>query len=403
VPRSPTAPAGAPRSIVIVGAGAAGNACAEKLRHLGYAGSLTLVGDEETVPVDRPNLSKDYLAGTAPEEWIPLRGRDFYRDAKIDLVTGVRATALDAKARKLTLADGRVLDFDALVLATGATPHRLNIPGADRPEVHYLRSLRDSQALIARAKGLRSAVVLGASFIGLEVAASLRARDIEVHVVAPDARPLERVLGAALGDFVRALHEEKGVHFHLGRKPTAIAEGTVTLDDQSQVTGQMVVAGIGVAPNLALAESAGLRMDRGVAVSELLETSAPGIYAVGDIARWPDPRAGAIRVEHWVVAERQGQAAARNLLGPRQPFRQVPFFWSQHYDVPICYVGHCEKPDAVTVHGSLRDRNGLVAYRVSNKVQAVASIYRDLDSLAIEAALERDDQAAIEKILAGVA
>jgi NADPH-dependent 2,4-dienoyl-CoA reductase/sulfur reductase-like enzyme/nitrite reductase/ring-hydroxylating ferredoxin subunit len=402
-PPARTPPPAQPEHVVIVGAGAAGNACAETLRREGHQGRITMIGAEDTVPVDRPNLSKDYLAGSAPEEWIPLRSREFYREARIELTTGVRATALDTKGKKVTLSDGRVLAFDALVLATGATPVRLDIPGADRPHVHYLRTLADSNAIISRTKDLRRAVVLGGSFIGLEVAASLRARNVEVHVVAPGGRPLERVLGAALGDFVRALHEQKGVRFHLGRTPAKIGDGVVTLDDGSTVAGELVVAGIGVRPNLELATQAGLTIDRGVVVDELLQTSAPGIFAVGDIARWPDPRSGSIRVEHWVLAERQGLAAARNLLGRKQPFREVPFFWSQHYDVPINYVGHCEKPDAVTVHGSVRDRNCVVAYRAGGKVRAAASIYRDLDSLAIEAALERDDQAAIEKVLARVA
>jgi NADPH-dependent 2,4-dienoyl-CoA reductase/sulfur reductase-like enzyme/nitrite reductase/ring-hydroxylating ferredoxin subunit len=389
-----------PGSVVIVGAGAAGNAAAEMVRREGYPGKIILVGAEETVPVDRPNLSKDYLAGTAPEEWIPLRGKDFYDSQGIELKLGQAVTALDTKARKLTFADGSTLGYGALVLAMGAEVNKLPVPGADLPHVRYLRTLADSREIIARAEKAKRAVVIGASFIGLEVAASLRQRKLEVHVVGPEARPLERVLGSELADFVRALHEEHGVTFHLGRKPVTIDAQRVTLDDGATLDADLVVVGVGVHPRVELAEKAGLKIDRGVVVNEYLETSAPGVYAAGDLARWPDPRVGAIRVEHWVVAERQGQVAARNLLGKRERFRAVPFFWSQHYDVPIAYVGHAEKWDALEVAGSIRDKSCVVAYRAGGKIIAVASIYRDLESLKAEAALERDDQASLEKILA---
>src|SRR5467141_4243047 len=202
-----------PESAFIVGAGAAGNACAEELRRQGYEGPITMFGSEGTPPVDRPNLSKDYLAGTAPEDWIPLRGRDFYSERRIDLLEQAEVTAVDAGRREVRLSTGESLRFGALLLATGAEPIRLGIPGGDRALT--LRSFADSKAIAARASSGRRAVVLGASFIGLEVAASLRARNVEVSVVAPEASPLERVLGRELGDFVRAVHEEHGVRFHL--------------------------------------------------------------------------------------------------------------------------------------------------------------------------------------------
>ncbi|HJZ83725.1 MAG TPA: FAD-dependent oxidoreductase [Polyangia bacterium] len=393
--------AGGPSSVVIVGAGGAGGAAAEMLRRVGYAGPVTLVGAEDTVPVDRPNLSKDYLAGTAPEEWIPLRSRDFYADEKINFISGARATAIDVARRAVGLADGRTLPFGALLIATGADPIKLTIPGADRPHVHTLRSLADSRAIIAAAAAARRAVVVGASFIGLEVAASLRARNLDVHVVAPESRPLERVLGPQLGDFVRALHEQHGVHFHLGHTLREIGERAVTRDDGTSLPADLVVVGIGVRPQTALAEQAGCKVDRGILVDQHLETTVPGIFAAGDVARWPDPRTGrSVRIEHWVVAERLGQVAARNLLGAREPFRAVPFFWSQHYDVPIAYVGHAESWERVEVAGSISDKNCLVSYRAGGRILAVASINRDQDSLAAEAALEQDDQAALEGILA---
>ena len=232
---------------------------------------------------------------------------------------------------------------------------------------------------------------MGASFIGLEVAASLRARGIEVHVVAPGARPMERVLGRQLGDFVRSLHEEHGVIFHLEDTATAIDDKKVTLKSGGKIDADLVVVGVGVRPRTALAENAGLDLDRGVVVNAYLETSSPGIFAAGDIARWPDPHTGeSVRAEHWVVAERQGQSAALNMLGGREKFSAVPFFWSQHYDVSINYVGHAETWDELTIEGDIAARDCLLRYKRNGRVLAVASIFRDVDSLIAEVTMERE-------------
>jgi NADPH-dependent 2,4-dienoyl-CoA reductase/sulfur reductase-like enzyme len=375
-----------PDRVVIVGGGAAGFAAAEMLRREGFAGSLTMLTSDNASPYDRPNCSKDYLAGSAPEEWMPLRPPEYFKEHDIDLRLTTQATDIDAKARKVTLVNGDTLEFDSF----GAEPVRLDIPGASRPHVHVLRSLADARAIIAATKQKRSAVVIGASFIGLEVAASLRAREIDVHVVAPEQRPLERVLGREYGDFVRSIHEEHGVVFHLGETASAIEGGNVKLKGGATLPADLVVVGIGVRPRTELAERAGLKTDRGVVVNEWLETSAPGIFAAGDIARWPDAHTGeSLRIEHWVVAERQGQTAARNMLGQRQRFSDVPFFWSQHYDVPIAYTGHAEKWDNVEIDGEIKKRDCLVRYRRNGRVLAVASIFRDLDNLKAEATMER--------------
>jgi len=386
----PAAARGAPERVAIIGGGAAGFAAAEMLRRVGFSGSVALLSSDDDAPYDRPNCSKDYLAGNAPEDWMPLRGPEFYEKQSIDLQLRTKVTGIDVKGRQVTLDGGRNVPFDKLLLATGAEPLRLDIPGADQPHVHLLRSLGDSRTIIEQAKKARRAVVIGASFIGLEVAASLRARKLDVHVVAPDRRPMERILGRDLGEFIRALHEEHGVVFHLEETASAIEGHNVKLKGGATLPADLVVVGIGVRPRTQLAERAGLEIDRGVAVNEYLETSVPGIFAAGDIARWPDPHTGErIRIEHWVVAERQGQTAARNMLGQHRRFSDVPFFWSQHYDVPINYVGHAEKWDKVEIEGDIKGRDCLLRYRGGGKVLAIASIFRDLENLEAEAAIER--------------
>ncbi len=397
---SASAPAQPPRSVVIVGAGAAGNAAAEMLRRQGYEGPVTLVGSEPHGPVDRPNLSKDYLAGTAQEEWIPLRSGDFYETHAIELRTGTRAERIDAAARRVLLEDGAELDYDALLLCTGAAPLRLDVPGADLPHVHALRSLTDSRALIDGAGKAKRAVVVGASFIGLEAAAALSVRGLEVHVVAPEARPLERVMGAELGDAIRRLHEDKGVVFHMGETVARIDASSVTLEDGASIDAELVVVGIGVRPRVELAASAGAELDHGVSVDEQLRTSVPGIYAAGDIACYPDAHSGQrVRIEHWVVAERQGQVAARNMLGQKVPFDAVPFFWSQHYDTPIAYVGHAPSWQRIDVAGNVAALDCAVAYRSDGRTLAIATIGRDRVSLEAEAAMERGDETALHELV----
>lgn len=379
----------APGKIVIVGGGAAGFAAVESLRREQYQGSIVMLSDDEAPPVDRPNLSKDYLAGKAPEDWIPLRRENFYSKNGIDLRLKTNVVHVDTRSSEVGLADGSRIPYDRLLLATGAEPVRLTIPGANQPHVHALRSLADCKAIIDSATTARRAVVLGASFISLEVAAALRARDIEVHVVAPDERPLERVLGPQMGDVLRALHEENGVVFHLGDTASSLDDGKMKLGSGGTLAADFVVAGIGVRPRTALAETAGLTLDRGVVVDTFLETSTPGIFAAGDIARWPDSHSGQnIRVEHWVVAERQGRTAALNMLGHREKFDAVPFFWSQHYDISINYVGHAERWDEIAIDGDVAAKDCLLRFKRNGRTLAAASIFRDLESLEAEVAME---------------
>lgn len=380
-----------PESVVIVGGGAAGESAAGALRFCGYDRPVTILSAEDGLPPDRPNLSKDYLAGTAPEAWVPVRAEKYYREHDIRLVNNTRITTLDPSRKSLRTTDGREFNYGALLLATGAEPIRLKIPGADSPRLHYVRSVADSRSIIhAVEQGARRALVIGASFIGLEVAASLRVRKLEVHVVAPETHLMERVFGAALGDFILGLHQSKGVVFHLGRTVSAIGTDRVILDNGDELETDMVVAGIGVRPVTTLAEQAGIRNERGVTVDEYLRTNVPDVYAAGDIARWPDPHSGQnIRVEHWAVAQRQGQVVARNMLGYGERYTAVPFFWSQHYDVSFNYSGHAENWDRIELEGNLTKFDCAVTYFEGERALALATLWRDRQSLEWEARMEK--------------
>jgi NADPH-dependent 2,4-dienoyl-CoA reductase/sulfur reductase-like enzyme/nitrite reductase/ring-hydroxylating ferredoxin subunit len=378
-----------PASVVIVGGGAAGFTAADTLRREGYEGPVTIVSADDSAPYDRPNLSKEYLAGQAQEEWIPLRPPEYYAEHKIDLVLRARVASLDTAKKRIQLEDGRAFDFGALLLATGAEPVHLTIPGASDSQLYYLRSFADSRLLAEKAASAKQVVVVGASFIGLEVAASLRERGVGVHVVAPERQPLERVLGAEFGGFIRRLQESHGVVFHLGETVARVEGRRALLSGGVALDADLLVLGVGVRPSVALAEQAGLKIDRGVVVNEYLETSAPGIFAAGDIARWPDAYSGErIRIEHWVVAERQGQVAARNMLGRRERFTAVPFFWTSQFGVSIRYAGHAERWDSVAVEGSLEENDCAVRYKLGGRTLAVATISRDLESLRSEAGME---------------
>jgi apoptosis-inducing factor 3 len=392
--RTPPSP---PESVVIVGAGAGGAAAAEALRRHGYDGPVTLIGAEP--PVDRPNLSKDYLAGTAPEQWIPLRSPQFYTNADIDLIAGEEVTGIDVEDRSVHLDSVRQFSYGALLVATGAEPRRLPVPGGDLAHVHYLRSFEDSRSIIAALADTEHAVIVGAGFIGLEVAASLRHREIEVTVVAPEEIPLAHAVGETLGRFVADLHREHGVEFRLGRGVIEIREEEVLLDDGTRLPADLVVVGIGVVPRSGLAEAAGLAVDNGIIVDDHLRTSDPHIWAAGDAARYPGPQGELVRIEHWVLAARQGQTAARNILGHDIAFTQPPFFWSQHYDVPINVTGHLTGWEEEIVNGDPSERDVVVGYQRAGQITAVASIYRDRDSLRAEEALATGDQQTLRTLL----
>jgi 3-phenylpropionate/trans-cinnamate dioxygenase ferredoxin reductase subunit len=379
-----------PSSVVIVGGGAAGLAAADMLRREGYTNPVTIVSSDQDAPVDRPNLSKDYLAGEAQDDWIPMWPPELYEERHVELVLGTRVASIDSAARTISLENGTQRNYGALLLATGADPVHLPVAGNNKDQILYLRTFADSRAIVERTKGASRVVVVGASFIGLEVAASLRTRGINVEVVAPESMPLEKVMGAEIGRFVKGLHEAHGVVFHLGQTVASVDGRTVTLSGGDTIDADFVVMGVGVRPSTALAEKTGLRLDKGVIVNEHLETSSKGIFAAGDVARWPDPHSNQpIRVEHWVVAQRQGQVAARNILGHGEPFDAVPFFWSQHYDIAIKYVGHAERWDRVQIDGWLEKQDAMVSFFEKDRRVAVATVSRDRASLQAEVELEQ--------------
>ena len=377
------------RRIVIVGGGAAGLACAAELRRRGFAGDVTILSADADPPCDRPNLSKDYLAGTAPEEWLWLRGDDWYSDNRIDLRLRTEVSRIDTETQTVHCGSGEQLPFDRLLIATGAEPNRLGKPGFGSRNVYTLRTVSDARAVSEHARPGARAVIIGASFIALEAAAALRQREVEVDIVSVEEVPLEHVFGKELGRALQNLHEANGVRFHLSAVVASFDGRLVTLGDGERMEANFVLVGIGVKPRTALAESAGLAVDKGILVDSHLQTSAPGIYAAGDIAAYPDPLGdGRVRIEHWVVAERQGQVAAANMLGASERFDSAPFFWTEQYGVPLRYVGRGSGWDAVTLEGSFEDRSLVARYFVEGAHCATASIGRDRENLEDELAFE---------------
>lgn len=381
----PAAPV--PDRVLVIGGGAAGFACAQRLRERGFAGSITLLSADGDPPCDRPNLSKDYLAGTAAEAWIPLQAPEFYSDHRIDLRLDCKVTAIDPVARRVTTAENAQFDYDALLLATGSEPNRLPLPGFDLPNVHSLRSQADSRALLADIEHAHAVALVGAGFIGLEAAGALRSRGLEVHVIAPEALPLARIVGDALARDLLQRHRDQGVQFHLEAGARSFDGKTLTLADGSTIAADAVLVGVGVKPRTALAQAAGLSVDNGILVDPCLRTSVDGIYAAGDVASYPHA-GGRARIEHWVHAERMGQCVADNLMGDARAFTDPPFFWTHHYGTDLRYLGHGRGWTSVELDGSPTDNDCLARYYKDGALVAAAAIGRDRELLALQPQLQ---------------
>jgi NADPH-dependent 2,4-dienoyl-CoA reductase/sulfur reductase-like enzyme/nitrite reductase/ring-hydroxylating ferredoxin subunit len=381
-----------PGTMAIVGGGSAGFAAADAIRRLGWRGGVSIFSEEREQPYDRTLLTKDYLEGSFGDDRLPI-ARHSLAGLGVDFEGGESVQHIEPGNKRLSLANGDERPYEKLLLATGATPRRLDVPGGDLPHVMMLRSLQDCRRILANVTSGARVAVVGGSFIAMEAAASLMGRGLSVDVIAPEEHPLEKVFGRELSDLVLEAHSRKGVRLHLGSRVARIEDKQVLLQGGERIDADIVVVGIGVEPRLQLAKAAELTLDRGVVVNSRLQTSDPNIFAAGDIARWPDPHTGEnIRVEHWVVAERQGQVAAANMLGRDQSFTMVPFFWTKHFDLSIRYVGHAEKWDETLVEGDLAHRNGLVRFRRAGRDLAVATVERDKDSLRAELAMEGEPQ-----------
>jgi NADPH-dependent 2,4-dienoyl-CoA reductase/sulfur reductase-like enzyme/nitrite reductase/ring-hydroxylating ferredoxin subunit len=384
------------RTFLIIGAGASGNAAAEMLRREGFAGRIVMVTGEPDRPYDRTMLSKDFLSGEAPAKWLPLRGEKFYNRLQIELLTNHVVQSLDPGTLSVAFEDGSRLKGDGLLLATGGIPRKPDIAGAQLNGCFTLRSLQDCQAVISSCEQAQRAVILGASFLGLEVAASLRSRDLEIHVAAPERVPLAPVFGERVGMRMQRIHEENGVCFHLGQTVQEIrgrGDGKVReviLADESRLKADLLILAVGVRPAVDYLSGTGLVKNGGVPVDSFLETEKEGIYACGDIAMVPDRLTGEMRrVEHWVEAQRQGQHAARSMLGKKNPYENIPFFWSRQFGQSLKYIGYAPKFQKVVFRGKVDDASFLAGYYEDGSLKAVAGIGKAKEFIALGQMLQQ--------------
>jgi 3-phenylpropionate/trans-cinnamate dioxygenase ferredoxin reductase component len=365
--------------IVVVGANLAGGRAVETLRAEGYDGTITMIGDEPIQPYERPPLSKEFLRGEQPIDKAFLRTEQWYRDNTIELRLGVRAEHLDIKGHSVSLSDGSKVAWNKLLLATGARPRRLDVSGSDMPGVLLLRTVVDAIAINDQLKPGARVVVIGAGFIGSEVAASARMKGCEVTIVEIFDVPLQRALGPEVGAAFTSLHLDNGVTLRLGTQVKAFRGDTwvrtVELSDGTTLEADVVIVGVGVVPNVEVAEDAGLVCNDGIVVNELCKTSAPDVFAAGDVANHPNPILGhRIRIEHWQNAQNQGAHAAKTMMGSTEPYSEVPWFWSDQYDLNLQMAGHPVKWDRIVVRGSLQDRKGCAFYMDKGRMIAAVGL-----------------------------
>jgi apoptosis-inducing factor 3 len=408
VPEMTKRSAGDGRQFVILGGGAAGFMAAQTLREEGFEGRVILITRENRPPYDRPNLSKDYLQGHAEPEWTPLRSDDFFAEHDIEVWGEKVAEKVDASAKLITFDDGATLEYDALLIATGGEPRKLPFQTDEQENVFVLRSFADSDAIVAAAEKGKQVVVIGASFIGMEAASSLKARGCEVTVVAPDETPFLKILGKEIGKLYQRTHESNGVKFRLGEQVKSFAGNTervesVVLESGENVHADLVVVGVGVTPATGFLEGIELHKDCGVIADEFLRI-ADDVYAAGDIVHFPDTRTKEMtRIEHWRVAMQQGRAAARNMAGKQEPFAAVPFFWTRQFDETLTYVGHAKEWDRIIFDGDVHKREFLAFYVKENRILAVAGMNRDRDMAMWEERIRNDRVLSPDQLSVGLA
>jgi 3-phenylpropionate/trans-cinnamate dioxygenase ferredoxin reductase component len=379
------------QTFVVVGANLAGGRAVEALRSDGFDGRIVLIGDETDRPYERPPLSKEVIRRESDAAF--LRETSWYADNEIDLRLGVRAVRLDPSGG-VDLADGSSISFDACLLATGGRPRTLDVPGADLAGVHYLRTLRDAEAIADALAGRPRVVVIGAGFIGAEVAASARTLGCDVTIIEVLDVPLKRVLGDDIGALYAQIHRDHGVDVRLGEGVERF-EGSGRVEAVVGSSGtrypvDVVVVGVGITPNVELAVDAGIRCDNGIVVDELCRTSAAKVFAAGDVARRPDTYSGGpLRTEHFQNAQNQGPAAARAMLGKDEPFQEVPWFWSDQYDINLQMLGYTSPDEERVVRGSFDDRNFVAFFLRGDHVIAAIALDRGRDISATRRLIER--------------
>lgn len=376
------------RTFIIVGAGAAGYAASQSLREHGFDGRICMITQENKLSYDRPNLSKDYLNGSASEEWMPLRSQDFYDEFGIELLQGRRVTGIDTSSKIVTLDDSQIIEYDKILIATGAEANKLNVPGSDLKNIFTLRSYADADKIINAAENLSHSTVIGSSFIAMETANSLSKRGLKVVVVSRESEPFQKIFGSKIGSLIRKEYEHKGISFKLDKTVTKFTGErrvqAVVLDDGDIIETELVILGIGVKPATKFIKDIELNADGSIKVDKYLRVTED-VYAAGDIASYYDSRTDAQqRIEHWRTAQQQGRIAAQNMLGSEQVFAGVPFFWTSLADLKFSYVGHAEKWDEVIYWGDPSTKEFLAFYVLENKVKAALGSGKNLEMTVIE-------------------
>lgn len=390
---------------VIIGSGGAGAFAAEGMREGGFTGKIVMLTESSEAPYDRPNCSKDYLQGKAPDEWMPLRPEEFYKDYGIEIRTGQRVMALDPAAKRIELASGETMSYYKALLCSGGKPNELPGVKIDYKGVYSLRSLHDSQTLRDLGKQSKRVVIIGSSFIGVEGAMSLRKLGSEVDVVGLEKTPFAKILGEKIGRTVQKWHEKEGIRFHLGRKVEHIeGEDTVSavvLDNGERIQADFVLLGLGVKPRTDFLKGVSLEKDGGIKTDKYL-TVTDGLYAAGDIVHYPTTD-GEQRIEHWKVAGQQGHIAGLNMAGKEEPYEAVPFFWTNQQGKRINYVGHATQLDEIIYEGDPEKGDSFLAlYIQDGHVKAAAGLKRDQDIIAIRELMQEGRMPSVETVRQGV-